>query len=58
MVKHKRESRKDEVTRLGRAMYARKIRRKVAKERKGRIVATGGLELVERLERDGYESWR
>ena len=24
----------------------------------GRIVATGGLELVERLERDGYESWR
>jgi Fe-S cluster assembly ATP-binding protein len=24
----------------------------------GRIVASGGLELVERLERDGYESWR
>ena len=24
----------------------------------GRIVATGGLELVERLEKDGYESWR
>jgi Fe-S cluster assembly ATP-binding protein len=24
----------------------------------GRIVATGGLELVERLEQDGYESWR
>jgi Fe-S cluster assembly ATP-binding protein len=24
----------------------------------GRIVDSGGMELVERLERDGYEAWR
>jgi Fe-S cluster assembly ATP-binding protein len=24
----------------------------------GRIVESGGLELAERLEREGYESWR
>ncbi len=24
----------------------------------GRIVASGGMELAEQLERDGYEAWR
>ncbi len=39
MVKRKARRSKDEVARLGRAMYARQIRRKLAGEPKGRVVA-------------------
>lgn len=39
MIKRRRRLRRDVVASLGRALYDRHIRRRVASERKGRIVA-------------------
>ena len=39
MVNQRSRSTRNRVARLGRAMYAKQIRRKVAREKKGRVVA-------------------
>ena len=70
MVKHLRRYSKEEVARRGHAMYTRRIRRKLAGKKPGRVVAidikSGDFELADdtltaagqlRLRRPGAEIW-